>query len=160
VSIEIERRIDPPGEGEYAEAAWELKELIRRADGVLKQRRGFFVSAYRRARAYLFVADDEVVAFAVTRTDGYLLFLGVHPEYRGRGLAKRLVATALDDFGTVTCHARATNEDAIGFYEYLGFETLRRIEGYYEDGGDAYYLRIDGEEDDLLDRLAEIVRRR
>ena len=58
----------------------------------------------------------------------------------------------------MTCHARTSNDAALGFYRHLGFETVRRIDNYYEDGGDAYYLRL-GEPETLTDRLASFLTR-
>lgn len=159
VSTTVEETVVPPGDTAFASEAWDLKERIRKEDSVLKQRRGFFMSAYRRARAHLLIAGDELVGFAVVRTDGYLLFLGIAPEHRGEGFGERLVAAVTEHCGTVTCHARTSNEEALGFYEHLGFERVRRIDGYYEDGGDAYYLRLgDGEGQRLRDRLSRWLR--
>ena len=157
MSVNVEKRIDPPGESDYATAAWELKERIRSAEGVLRQRRGFFVDAYRRSTAHLLVENDRLVAFASVRRDGYILFLAVHPDHRGRGHAERLVADVAEEHRSVTCHARTTNRPALGFYEHLGFEVIRRIDDYYEDGGDAYYLKLGGES--LRERLSGFVGR-
>ena len=158
VSVNVETRVDAPGSTEYASDAWELKERIREAEGVLKQRRSFFVDAYRRARDHLLVVEDDVVGFASVRRDGYVLFLGVAPEHRGEGHGKRLVAAALQDHDSVSCHARASNESALSFYKHLGFDVERRITGYYEDGGDAYYLRL-GDWSSLRGRFADFFRR-
>jgi ribosomal protein S18 acetylase RimI-like enzyme len=158
VSVTIDSRVIEPGDDEYVEAAWELKERIRRQEGVLKQRRGFFTDAYRRSRVYALVDPDydseSIVGFAATRRDGYILFLAVNPEYRGEGFGRQLVAAVAEDHSSVTCHARANNESALGFYEHIGFEIERRVEGYYEDNGDAYYLRLgDGGITSKLSRL-------
>lgn len=158
MSVEVTTEVVPPGETEYSESAWELKERIRAEEDVLKQRRGFFMDAYRRSRVVLFVAGQEVVGFATARRDGYILFLAVAPDYRGEGLGEKLVAEVADEAETVTCHARESNEDALAFYEHVGFERVRQISGYYEDGGDAWYLRL-GEKRKLLDRLSEYLRR-
>jgi ribosomal protein S18 acetylase RimI-like enzyme len=158
VSVNVETRVDAPGSTEYASDAWDLKERIREAEGVLKQRRAFFVDAYRRARDHLLFVEDDLVGFASVRRDGYILFLGVAPEHRGEGHGKRLVAAALQDHDSVSCHARATNEAALSFYEHIGFEVERRITGYYEDGGDAYYLRL-GDGSSLRGRFADFFRR-
>ncbi|GAB6880239.1 N-acetyltransferase [Halorubrum gandharaense] len=157
MSVNVEKRTDPPGSSDHVAAAWELKEHIRREDGVLRQRRGFFTDAYRRSTTHLLFEDGELVAFASVRRDGYILFLAVDPECRGRGYAERLVAEVAEDHRSVSCHARTTNENALGFYEHLGFEIVRRIDNYYEDGGDAYYLKLGGES--LRERLSEFVRR-
>lgn len=158
VSATVETRIDRPGDATHAEAAWELKERIRRDEDVLKQRRSFFVDAYRRASCKLLFEDDVLAGFVSVRRDGYILFLAVSPDFRGRGYGERLVAEVARDHDSVTCHARATNENALEFYRHIGFEVRRRIDNYYEDSGDAYYLRL-GESKSISERLSEFVRR-
>lgn len=157
VSVEVTREVAPPGERSRAEAAWELKERIRREEGVLKQRRSFFMDAYRRSRVVLYLAGDSIAGFVAARRDGYILFLAVAPEHRGEGLGERLVGEIADELESVTCHARVENDSALNFYEHVGFERVRRIDGYYEDGGDAWYLRL-GERRKLLDRLSSYFR--
>jgi ribosomal protein S18 acetylase RimI-like enzyme len=158
VSVNVEKRVDGPGSGEYAEEAWQLKERIRRSEGVLQQRRNFFMDAYRRSTTHLLYFDDELLGFASVRRDGYILFLAVAPEARGEGYGERLVAEVAKNHRTVTCHARTTNERALAFYEHIGFKILRRIDNYYEDGGDAYYLRL-GEQAGIRGKLSELIRR-
>lgn len=146
MSVTVDIRAIETGDDTCVEEAWRLKERIRREDGVLKQRRGFFTDAYRRSKVYALVEPgydgDDVVGFAAARRDGYILFLAVAPEYRGEGFGRRLVAAVAEDHNSVTCHARATNESALAFYRHLGFEVERRVKGYYEDNGDALYLRL------------------
>ncbi|MFC7020892.1 MULTISPECIES: GNAT family N-acetyltransferase [Haloarcula] len=158
MSVNVETRIVERGSDDYVDAAWRLKEDIRQSEGVLRQRHGFFRNAYRRSTVYLYVdrSHDRLVGFAAVRRDGYILFLAVDDEYRGHGFGKRLVARVAEDYGTVTCHARTTNEEALGFYKHVGFQIRRRIDNYYEDGGDAYYLRL-GEET-IRDKLSKLLR--
>ena len=160
MSINIQRVEVGPGSDEYVERAWLLKERIRRREGVLRQRKNFFRSAYERSTVYLYTdrSTDRLVGFAAVRRDGYILFLAVDEDYRGQGFGRRLVASVAQEYSTVTCHARATNEEALGFYRQLGFEIKRRVENYYEDGGDAYYLQL-GEEESIRERLAKRLRR-
>ncbi|AGN00960.1 acetyltransferase [Salinarchaeum sp. Harcht-Bsk1] len=157
MSVTVETRSVGPGSDEYLEAAWELKERIRRSEGVLKQRRGFFADAYRRSRVHVLLADEEVVGFAAVRRDGYVLFLAIASEYRGQGFGERLIARVAEEHDSITCHARASNEGALGFYENLGFEIRRRIDNYYEDGGDAYYLKL-GEDTGLTSKITDALR--
>ena len=155
VSVNVESCVVDPGDDEYVDQAWDLKERINQEEGVLKQRRGFFTDAYRRSTVYCYLEDDDLLAFASARRDGYILFLAVAPEYRDHGFGKRLVATVADRHSSVTCHARTTNQNAIEFYQHLGFEIQRRVSGYYEDGGDAYYLRLG--EDGLRERISRFM---
>lgn len=147
VSVNVESRVVDRGDDDFVDAAWQLKERIRQEDGVLRQRRGFFRNAYRRSRGYVYIdrSSETLIGFAAVRSDGYVLFLAVDPEYRGNGFGKRLIARVSEDFGSVTCHARTTNEQAVSFYQYLGFDVRRRIDSYYEDGGDAFYLALGDE---------------
>lgn len=135
----------PPGSDEYAGAVWELKERIRRLEGLLDQRRPFFDAQYRQSSCYLAVVAGDVVGFAVVRPDGYLSLLGVAPGHRRRGIGSRLLARAVDDHPALACHVRATNGDAVGFYAGHGFVVERRVPGYYRDGTDAYLLARDPE---------------
>ena len=157
MSVTVEKVVVPPGEEEHLQSAWELKERIRREENLLKQRWGFFSDAYRRTTVHAFTDGPTLVGFAAVRRDGYILFLGVEPAYRGQGFGKRLVADIAEDSESVSCHARVSNRNALEFYEHLGFSRIRRIDDYYEDGADAYYLRL-GEDDHLLTRLTEFFR--
>jgi len=157
VSVTVETRTVGPGADDYLEDAWELKERIRRSEGVLKQRRGFFADAYRRSSVHVLLADEELVGFAAVRRDGYVLFLAIATEYRGQGFGERLIGHVAEEHDSITCHARASNEAALGFYESLGFEIRRRIDTYYEDGGDAYYLKL-GEDTGLTNRISDMLR--
>ncbi len=156
MSINVQRVEVPPGSDDYVTRAWELKERIRRNEGVLRQRRGFFTTAYGRATVFLYIdrSSDRLVGFATVRRDGYILFLAVDEDYRGQGFGRRLVASVAEQYTTVTCHARTTNSKALAFYRSLGFEVEQRVDGYYEDGGDAYYLRL-GESPSIRERLAD-----
>ena len=163
MSVNVERRVVEPGQDDYVEAAWDLKERIRREEGVLKQRRGFFTDAYRRATVYLYVTQDDdgerFIGFTATRRDGYILFLAIAPEFRGEGFGERLVGEVAENHRSVSCHARTTNENALEFYQHLGFAVQRRIERYYEDGGSAYYLKLtDGE--GLAEKFSKFVGRK
>jgi len=163
VSAIVESRVVESGDDAYVDEAWRLKEEIRREEGVLRQRRGFFRDAYRRSTVYLYlesgpVEKETLVGFAATRRDGYILFLAVTEEYRGEEFGKQLIARVADDYSSVTCHARTTNEPAIGFYRHLGFEVTRRIDNYYEDGGDAFYLKLDTDSGSLTQKLSSLLR--
>ncbi|QZA87682.1 GNAT family N-acetyltransferase [Salinarchaeum sp. IM2453] len=157
MSVNLRAVVIEPGEDDYLEEAWELKERIRRSEGILKQRKGFFADSYRRAKVHAIIIDGELGGFTAVRPDGYILFLAIDARYRGKGLGRQLIERVAKNHETVTCHARATNEQALKFYQSVGFEAERHIEGYYEDGGDAYYLRLGGE-GGITDRISEILR--
>jgi ribosomal protein S18 acetylase RimI-like enzyme len=159
VSVKVERRVASPGDDDFVDEGWHLKEEIRKDRGVLRQRRGFFEDAYRRSTVFLYVDQSNggrLIGFCAVRRDGYILFLAVDKDYQGEGFGKALVARVVDEYGSVTCHARTTNRDALRFYRHIGFDVDRRIDNYYEDGGDAYYLKLGGEEG-LADRFSKLL---
>ncbi|MFA9518692.1 GNAT family N-acetyltransferase [Halopenitus sp. H-Gu1] len=142
----VEERRIPPGDDAHLAQAWELKERIRRSDGVLKQARAYFGTEYRQRTVYLLLFpndQEEVVAFAVIHEDGYLSLFGVAPEHRRQGLGTRLIEALVDDYDTITLHTRASNRGAIEFYKHAGFTVQRRIQNYYPDGTDALLFRLE-----------------
>lgn len=130
----------PPHDDSRVEDAWDVKEEIRRSEGYLQQTYEFFRDSYENNTSHLYLDDEEVAAFSVVRNDGYLLFLGVEPEYRGRGLGRSLVEEAVSNHSKVSCHTRESNENALEFYRHLGFEKTREIESYYRNGETAHFL--------------------
>lgn len=97
-------------------------------------------------------ADGGVVGFVVAdvvpnhgRAFGHVKDLAVHPERRGEGWGRRLLAHALTrlaegDATTVKLEVREGNEPARNLYGDFGFQTLRRVHNYYDDGTDAFVM--------------------
>ena len=78
----------------------------------------------------------------------HLLNLAVRPEYRRRGLGRRLLRAMLDigrqaGVGTVYLEVRTKNVEARGLYRSFGFAVTGRRPGYYEDGEDAHLMTLD-----------------
>lgn len=76
---------------------------------------------------------------------GHVKDLAVHPEYRRRGIARRLLARALvdlDDAGAVRAEleVRRSNDAARALYDEFGFERRGLRSGYYTDGEDAIVM--------------------
>jgi len=159
VSVTVEKREIPRGSDDLLDVAWSLKERIRLETGLLRQRRGFFTTAYRRATVHAYVTpDDHLVGFAAARHDGYVLFLAVDPDFQGEGFGERLIGAVAEASESVSCHARVSNDRALGFYRHVGFRIVRQIDNYYEDGEAAYYLRL-GDHEGIRERLTGYFRR-
>ncbi|MFB6282484.1 MAG: GNAT family N-acetyltransferase [Halobacteria archaeon] len=140
VTESLEYRYKPPNDSGFLDDVWELKERVRRREGYLCQSWSFFSRAYNRNEAYLYIDGDEVVGFATVRNDGYVLFLAVDKSYRGEGVGTSLMERVQDKHTKLSCHARSSNEGAIGFYKNLGFSVDKYVERYYQNGDAAYYL--------------------
>ncbi|MDY7082172.1 MAG: N-acetyltransferase [Halobacteria archaeon] len=149
-----------PGDSSYLDEVWDLKEKIRKQEGYLCQTWNFFSDAYVQNTGYLYFDDGELVGFLTVRDDGYILFLGIEPEYRGRGIGRLLIEKVESEYDKITCHARESNENAISFYQHLDFEVESHINSYYQNGDSAYYLvkRV-GNDDSASwkDRLSEVI---
>ena len=84
----------------------------------------------------------------------YIMTLGVLAAYRNHGIGKKLVQSVLDYFteqkdekfsqvDEIMLHVQSNNDDAIKFYEKMGFEKGELVEGYYKriDPPDCYVLK-------------------
>lgn len=82
------------------------------------------------------------------RNLGHIKDLAVHPQVQGQGIGRRLLQRAIltlsiDGAAVVKLEVREDNEAARNLYESAGFEPLRRIPNYYEDGEAALVMRLD-----------------
>lgn len=54
--------------------------------------------------------------------------LFIHPDWRGKGIGKRLLSHAVKEFGALRLDVNEQNEQAVGFYLHEGFEVESRSE--------------------------------
>jgi ribosomal-protein-alanine N-acetyltransferase len=84
------------------------------------------------------ICNGTIAGFLVSRTlapgEREILNLAVDPEWRRKGVAKRLISdSTLLVNGTVYLEVRASNQSALNFYNYLGFQEVARRPRYYSD---------------------------
>ncbi|PLB40869.1 peptide alpha-N-acetyltransferase MAK3 [Aspergillus candidus] len=97
--------------------------------------------------------EDPIVGVVVSKLEphrggpmrGYIAMLAVREEYRGRGIATKLVRMAIDamiarDADEIALETEITNTAAIKLYERLGFLRSKRLHRYYLNGNSAYRL--------------------
>lgn len=70
-------------------------------------------------------ALDFGIGFMGT-SDGSIESLFIDADFRGIGVGRRLVEFALASSTELTTEVNEQNEQAVGFYRHLGFETVRR----------------------------------
>ncbi|QKX56187.1 uncharacterized protein TRUGW13939_03287 [Talaromyces rugulosus] len=102
-----------------------------------------------------FMAMDEhdtLVGVVVSKLEshrgaqrGYIAMLAVREEYRGQGIATKLVRMAIDamielNADEVALETEVTNTAAMKLYERLGFLRSKRLHRYYLNGNSAYRL--------------------
>lgn len=101
--------------------------------------------------SWIFADPGHAAGYAIVRVGpetGELLRLGVVPEARRRGVARRLVSTAVEGvrragIEELLLEVRADNVPAIELYRGLGFAPFGRRRSYYEDRTDAVLWRLD-----------------
>ncbi len=118
--------------------------------------RFFFTEIYERFPDGFNIAIDEatneVVAYVMTRIEkglsnfgfglckkGHIISIAVMPQYRRKGLAKKLMLAAnhalrLRDVKEVYLEVRESNQAAINLYQQLGYITMKVSKRYYSDG--------------------------
>jgi len=99
---------------------------------------------------YLLAKDDDRVAGYIgvekILDEVHIINMAVHPDYRGKGIGKRLMQHVLNDEEVFFLEVRVSNETAKKIYEKYGFKVINVRKGYYADGEDAYVMRrIPGE---------------
>lgn len=99
--------------------------------------------------------NDAVVGYAVSdvtpnhgRDIGHLKDIAVHPNAQGEGIGRALLERVLLTLSVEGAHVvklevREGNEPAQSLYDEVGFEPVRRVPGYYDDGDDAFVMVID-----------------
>lgn len=93
---------------------------------------------------------DEVVGYVGSQTvidESDMMNIAVHPDYRRRGIAEKLIealVNALEEKGSraLSLEVRASNGPAIALYEKLGFAQVGLRKNYYRNPKeDALILR-------------------
>jgi len=112
--------------------------------------RNLFVEFFRKCGELFLVAehDREVQGYMVTCIRGEqaeLVSVAVDRAARRMGAASALMESTLRRLrrrGTarIGLMVRADNDKARAFYERYGFEKVRRVPRYYEDGGDGWRM--------------------
>ncbi|QPG75608.1 hypothetical protein FOA43_002965 [Brettanomyces nanus] len=80
-----------------------------------------------------------------TRLRGYIGMLTVTEQYRGQGIAKKLIDKSLDIMVDKKCdeiilETEVVNKKALRLYENFGFVRVKRLYRYYLNKHDAYRL--------------------
>lgn len=99
-----------------------------------------YVPQSLRTAMHLLVAENEAgdpVAFAgIDRQKLEMLF--VSAEYRGRGIGRRLLQYAVENYAVNELAVNEQNPQAAGFYEHMGFRVYKRSDT--DEQGNAYPL--------------------
>jgi ribosomal-protein-alanine N-acetyltransferase len=112
--------------------------------------RRYFLELYGDCRDSFVVAKlgGRIAGYAVAcaeQRNAEIASLAVHPDYRRRRVADALMrhtlgALAAAGVRRVKLMVRTGNTAGAQLYRSLGFRRVRRVPGYYEDGGDGFLM--------------------
>jgi ribosomal-protein-alanine N-acetyltransferase len=94
--------------------------------------------------------------------EAHIATIAVHPEHRGRGIARKLLTTAIKEiiqqgFEIATLEVRAQNLAAQNLYREFGFQVVGARPRYYRDNNeDALIMTVKGLDQSYLARMAMI----
>lgn len=93
--------------------------------------------------------DAKLVGYALFRhlpgaEDGHLLKIYLNDDYRGLGLAEKLLNECIKQLGLkeVFLEVGETNLRAGKFYEKMGFKKVHLAKGFYSDGENAWLMLL------------------
>ncbi|HEY4910410.1 MAG TPA: ribosomal protein S18-alanine N-acetyltransferase [Methylomirabilota bacterium] len=125
-------------------------------DEVLPIERVSFATPWTRAAFCYEIEQNKVARCTAMRSEGrvvgyvclweigheiHITNLAVHPEWRRRGVGRRLLAFAMAEgiargVTLAFLEVRPSNAQALKLYEGLGFQVIGRRTGYYFDTGE------------------------
>jgi ribosomal-protein-alanine N-acetyltransferase len=93
------------------------------------------------------LADGQIVGFATGEINksegcGWIVTIGVHPRYQGRGIGTALLLAAERALGVsrIRLTVRRSNARAISLYERTGYTWVSTYRRYYHDGEDGLVM--------------------
>jgi ribosomal-protein-alanine N-acetyltransferase len=110
--------------------------------------------AYLSPETFLVVSlNGHIVGYSASvlrGSEGHIISIAVHPNYRGIGIGERLLrenVKQLKDLGAkrVILEVKVDNIQALNLYRKLGFKIVKTLKNYYWDGADAYRMTLNVE---------------
>jgi len=111
----------------------------------------YFRKLYQKYPEEFIVAKDKgkILGYAVGEAQkdcGKIISIAVYPAWRKKGIGKELANFLIEYFKKknlkkISLQVRKNNLAAISFYKNLGFQILKTIKNYYQNGDDAYLMK-------------------
>lgn len=133
--------IEPAGKQDYQQLITVWESSVRATHHFLSESdivtyRTLILNQYfDQVQLYCIKQEHEILGFiGINGESVQMLF--IHPDARGKGLGKALIDFAKKEHGVNTVDVNEQNDQAVGFYQKLGFETVERSE--FDDAGKPY----------------------
>lgn len=122
-----------------------MKELLRVWEDSVRATHLFLSDAeVKRIKKYVPYALENVEHLIAAEAENLVAFMGIQnkrlemlfvaPEEREKGIGKQLLQYGFRTYGIREVTVNEQNQQAVGFYEYMGFETYKRSD-LDEQGG-------------------------
>jgi len=128
-----EAMIEPAGKKDYDQliAVWESSvrathDFLSETD-IITYRSLILTEYFDQVQLYCIKVEEEIMGFIGLHGE-FIQMLFIHPDARGKGLGKTLIDFAKKEYGANTVDVNEQNDQAVGFYEKLGFVTIERSE--------------------------------
>jgi ribosomal-protein-alanine N-acetyltransferase len=91
---------------------------------------------------FLVTVSNHIDGYIVFRVDGHIISMAVRPQKRREGIGTRLIQKVIGHCSgkSLRLEVRVSNVGAQSFYLNLDFRIKARIDGYYQDGEDAFLM--------------------
>jgi ribosomal-protein-alanine N-acetyltransferase len=116
---------------------------FRNGENYTKQTFSYLLNETRTLSYRAVTAEGDIAGFIFVMVNdkgsGHLTTIGVAPEHRRRGLARRMIshveaALKARNINTIILEVRISNTDAQELYRRMGYSSVQRIENYYVNG--------------------------
>ena len=87
---------------------------------------------------HLIIAEAEKPAAFMGTQNGRLEMLFIAPQERGKGIGKQMLQHGVRNYGITEVTVNEQNQQAVGFYEHMGFKTYKRTD--LDEEGNPYPL--------------------
>ncbi len=77
---------------------------------------------------FCFRNEQGIIEGFIGTAEDKIEMLFIDPEVRGKGIGKLLIQFAIQNLGTTRVDVNEQNQQAVGFYQHLGFTIISRSE--------------------------------
>lgn len=142
-------RIERLGHGHLSEVLLLNLRCFRRGENYTRHTFNYLLTSPRVLGWGLFTSSEKLVGFifvsAGNESVGHITTIGIAPEHRQRGLARKLLQHAENslrkkDFEAIVLEVRVGNFAAQNLYSKYGYVIIQKLKGYYQNGEDAFLM--------------------
>ena len=126
-------KVDTINKTEYREVVDLWEASVRATHHFLKEEdiayfKPLILNTYLDAVELKCIKVNEKIVGFLGVAEQKLEMLFIHPEYRGKKVGKTLLEYSIDKLNVDKVDVNEQNEQAVGFYNHLGFKIIKRSE--------------------------------